>query len=117
MVIIIVAYRIMAQRRRSRRLMANRSRTEIVSEILETANNHGKNGLGVTRAKIMNDVYLSSAHLRKYLMTLTAHGLLSYDSQMCRYNITEKGMRYLELYNKIGELWKEEKVEEHFGQA
>ncbi|MDQ3837347.1 MAG: winged helix-turn-helix domain-containing protein [Thermoproteota archaeon] len=86
--------------------MPNRSRTEIVSEILEVVNDNDAEGIGVTRATIMNKVYLNSAHLREYLIALTVHGLLSYDSQMGRYNLTEKGLQYLELCNKIGDVLK-----------
>ena len=50
-------------------------------------------------------------------MVLTVHGLLTYDSLTLRYNIAEKGLRYLEVCNKIGEVLKEEEQEEHFGQV
>jgi predicted transcriptional regulator len=97
--------------------MANRSRTEIVGEILVAVSNNDGDGIGVTRSTLMNEVYLSSAHLREYLVVLTVHGLLTYDSLTLRYNIAEKGLRYLELCNKIGEVLKEEEQEQHFGQV
>jgi predicted transcriptional regulator len=91
--------------------LTNRSRTEIVSEILEAVNCKDAEGIGVTRSKLMNKVYLSSAHLREYLVVLTIHGLLTCDTLTLRYNITNKGLRYLELCNKIGEVLREEKQE------
>ncbi len=91
--------------------MANRSRTEIVSEILEAVNDNDAEGIGVTRSTLMNEVYLSSAHLREYLVALTVHGLLTCDSLTLRYNITEKGLRYLELCNKIGEVLRGEEIQ------
>ncbi len=87
----------------------NRSKTEIVSQILDVVN--GNSYDGVTETKIMYDVYLSSGQLREYLIALTVHGLLIYDSPMRRYNITRKGLRFLELYNKLGDIMKEEDQE------
>ncbi len=96
--------------------MANRSRTEIVGQILEAvydseADEDGS-GEGITRTKIMYTAYLSSAQLKEYLLVLTVHGLLIFDSAMHRYNITEKGLRYLELYNKLGDVMKGKEEEE-----
>jgi predicted transcriptional regulator len=53
--------------------MTNRSRTEIVSQILETANRSSDDdgGGGVTKTKIMHKVFLTSAQLKEYLMILT----------------------------------------------
>ena len=52
--------------------MGNRSRTEIVSNILEAANG------GVTKTKIMYKVYLSYNQLREYLTILIENNLIEY---------------------------------------
>lgn len=87
----------------------NRSRIEIVSQILDIVNGHGYDG--VTETKIMYDVYLSGGQLREYLVALSVHGLLIYDSSMHRYNITRKGLRFLGLYDKIENTMTEEDQE------
>ena len=77
--------------------MKYRSRTEIVSLILEAAN-----GGGATKTKIMYKAFLSFAQLREYLTTLQDNELIEYDHQT--YRTTEKGMRLLQIYNKMYEL-------------
>jgi predicted transcriptional regulator len=77
--------------------MKYRSRTEIVGLILEAAN-----GGGATKTKIMYKAFLSFAQLREYLTTLQDNELIEYDHQT--YRTTEKGMRLLQIYNKMYEL-------------
>jgi predicted transcriptional regulator len=50
--------------------MKYRSRTDIVSQILEAANG------GATKTKIMYKAYLSYAQLKEYLSVLVENGLL-----------------------------------------
>jgi predicted transcriptional regulator len=52
--------------------MGNRSRTEIVSNILDAANG------GVTKTKIMYKAYLSYNQLREYLSVLIENNLIEY---------------------------------------
>jgi predicted transcriptional regulator len=87
----------------------NRSRTEIISQILETVYDHegDDDGEGISRTKILYAVYLSSGSLREYLIALTIHKLLIYDSAMRKYHISEKGIRFLELYRRLGDMMKE----------
>ena len=94
-------------------MASSRSRTEIISQILENVYGHDEDddGEGITQTKIMYAVYLSSCSLREYLIALTVHGLLIYDSAMRRYHITEKGIRFLELYSKLDDKEEEEVVE------
>ncbi len=82
-----------------------------MGQILKAVNDRIEVDIGVPRATIMNKVYLSSAHMNEYLKALTVHGLLNYDSTMHRYHITDKGLKYLGLYDKISEVIKED--EEH----
>lgn len=90
---------------------SNRGRTEIISQILETVydSDGDDDGDGISQTKIMYAVYLSSGSLKEYLIALTVHGLLIFDSAMRRYHITEKGIRFLKLYSKLGDMMREEK--------
>jgi CheY-like chemotaxis protein/predicted transcriptional regulator len=94
--------------RDNRGRMPNRSRIDIVAQILETVNDHGEDGYGVTQTTIRYEVFLSSAQLKEYLIALTIHGLLSFDPATRRYNATEKGLRFLQVYCNIGNLLNEE---------
>ena len=85
--------------------MKNRSRTEIVYQILEIVRRAG-NGAGKT--KIMYSALLSSAQLKEYLNVLTESDLLRYDSAMRMFKITGKGVRFLEIYNRIGDVIEEQ---------
>ncbi len=89
--------------------MKNRNRTDIVTKILEIVYDHegDDDGEGITQTKIRYGVYLSGAQLREYLIPLTLHGLLIYDSAMRRYHITEKGIRFLDLWHNIHDITNE----------
>ena len=78
--------------------MKNRSRTEIVSMILEAANG------GATKTKIMYKAFLSYAQLREYLSVLIENNLLEYLDGTQTYKTTEKGLNFLKMHNEIGEL-------------
>jgi predicted transcriptional regulator len=80
-----------------------RSRTDIISQILEAASG------GATKTKIMYRAFLSYAQLKEYLNVLTTNGLLDYNSseQLFRtqlFRTTEKGSKFLKLYSLIGEI-------------
>jgi predicted transcriptional regulator len=79
--------------------MKYRSRTEIVGLILEAAN-----GGRATKTKIMYKAFLSFAQLREYLMTLQDNGLIEYEGGTQTYRTTEKGMKLLDVYEKMSEL-------------
>jgi predicted transcriptional regulator len=78
--------------------MKYRSRTEIVSMILEAANG------GATKTKIMYKAFLSYAQLREYLSVLIENNLLEYLEGRQSYKTTEKGLNLLRMHNEIGEL-------------
>ena len=78
--------------------MKYRSRTEIVSMILEAANG------GATKTKIMYKAFLSYAQLREYLSVLIENNLLEYLEGTQTYTTTEKGINFLKMHNEIGEL-------------
>ncbi len=76
--------------------MKYRSRTDITAQILEAANG------GVTKTKIMYKAFLSYAQLKEYLAVLIENGLLEYIEGEQIYRTTEKGNRFLKIYNQIG---------------
>jgi len=79
--------------------MGNRSRTEIVSSILDAAN-----GGGATKTKIMYTAFLSYNQLNEYLSLLTENNLLEYLDGANKFKTTEKGLKYLKMYNEIRKL-------------
>ena len=78
--------------------MKYRSRTEIVSNILEAANG------GVTKTKIMYKAFLSYAQLKEYLSVLIENNLIEYLEGTQTYKTTEKGLNLLKMHNEMGEL-------------
>jgi predicted transcriptional regulator len=81
--------------------MKYRSRIDIISQILETAN-----GGDVTRSKILYKALLSYNQLREFLTVLTANDLLSYDLDTHTFKTTEKGLKFLKIYNQMGHVIK-----------
>ena len=78
--------------------MKYRSRTEIVSMILEAANG------GATKTKIMYKAFLSYNQLKEYLSVLIANNLIEYRDGTKTFRTTEKGLNLLKMHNEIGEL-------------
>lgn len=78
--------------------MKYRSRTELASNILEAANG------GATKTKIMYKAFLSYAQLKEYLNFLAANGLINYESATQTFRTTEKGHRFLKLYDQMDDL-------------
>jgi predicted transcriptional regulator len=78
--------------------MKNRSRTEIVSMILEAANG------GATKTKIMYKAFLSYSQLKEYLSVMIKKNLLEYSDGTRTFRTTEKGLNLLKMHNEIDEL-------------
>jgi predicted transcriptional regulator len=78
--------------------MGHRSRTEIVSSILDAANG------GTTKTKIMYIAFLSYNQLNEYLSILIENNLIEYLDGTKTFKTTEKGLNYLKMHNEIGEL-------------
>jgi predicted transcriptional regulator len=78
--------------------MKYRSRTEIVSMILEAANG------GATKTRIMYKAFLSYAQLKEYLSVLIENNLIEYLEGSQTYKTNEKGLNLLKMHNEIGEL-------------
>lgn len=80
-----------------------RDRIDIMSQILETAN-----GWNVTKMQIMYKANLSYAQLKDYLVLLTEKDFLQYEANTQTFKATEKGLRFLRIYNHIGDMIMEE---------
>ncbi len=78
--------------------MKYRSRTEIVSMILESANG------GATKTKIMYGAFLSYNQLKEYLTVLIQNNLLEYLEGTRTFKTTEKGLNVLKMHNEMAEL-------------
>ena len=78
--------------------MGNRSRTEIVGNILDAANG------GTTKTKIMYIAFLNYNQVHEYLSILIENNLIEYLDGTQTYKTTEKGLNYLKMYNKIRKL-------------
>jgi predicted transcriptional regulator len=78
--------------------MKYRNRTDIAALILDAADG------GAAKTKIMYRAFLSYAQLKEYLGVLLENGLLRFQEGEQLFKTTEKGMRFLELYNQVGEL-------------
>ena len=92
--------------------MRYRSRTEIVTRILEVANEGSSsfgNG-GVSQTTIMFKASLSHIQLHQYLMMLTESDLLRHDKQTYTFKTTEKGLSLLKPYNQMGQIIKEREI-------
>jgi predicted transcriptional regulator len=74
-----------------------RNRTELASNILETANG------GATKTKIMYKAFLSYAQLKEYLAMLIQNDLMTQEIEGI-YRTTSKGIRFLETSRQLGGL-------------
>ena len=78
--------------------MGNRSRTEIVSNILDAANG------GVTKTKIMYKAFLSYNQLKECISILIENNLIEYLDGTNKFKTTEKGLNLLKMHNEMAEL-------------
>jgi predicted transcriptional regulator len=78
--------------------MKYRSRTEIVSNILNAANG------GTSKTKMMYKAYISYNQLKEYLTILIENNLIEYIDGSQTFKTTEKGLHFLKMHNAIGEL-------------
>ena len=78
--------------------MGSRTRTEIVSHILDAANG------GTSKTKIMYFAFLSYSQLNEYLSILIEKNLLEYLDGTNKFKTTDKGLFFLKIHNEIREL-------------
>jgi predicted transcriptional regulator len=80
--------------------MMYRNRLEIISHILEAANG------GITKNRMMYKALVSYAQMKENLTALTEKDLLRYNEDTRTFKTTEKGLRFLDLYNRISDMIK-----------
>jgi predicted transcriptional regulator len=85
--------------------MKYRSKIDIISQILNAAN-----GGGATRSKMAYQAFLNYDQLKENLTALVENNLLLHDRNTQTFKTTEKGLRFLELYNEISGMIKEEQT-------
>lgn len=77
--------------------MENRSRLDLISQILKAASG------GATRTQIMYRAFLSNQQVKLILSELENKGLVSNDPKANTYKTTPKGYGFLKLYNRLSE--------------
>jgi predicted transcriptional regulator len=82
--------------------MIHRDRIDKISQILEAANG------GASKSKIMFKALLTSAQMKEILTALSKTDLILYDENTRILRTTEKGLQFLQIYNQIGDMIKEE---------
>jgi predicted transcriptional regulator len=78
--------------------MKYRGSTEIIDSILRTVQG------GSPKTHIMYNAYLSYSQLKEYLSLLQLRDLIVYEQETHLYRLTEKGLRFINAYEKINEL-------------
>src|SRR5437867_3054766 len=81
-------------------IMKYRDRTEIVNVILRS----GNTAQGTSKTRIMYESFLAYSQLMEYLSLLMKNGLLEYKESSRTYKTTEKGVRLLQLCDKLHEI-------------
>jgi len=76
----------------------HRSKEEIVANILGAALKK------TTKTRIMRRAYISYDLLQKYLGYASVSGLLLYDPRSNEYQISSKGMQYLDYFNQYRDI-------------
>jgi predicted transcriptional regulator len=85
-----------------------RSKTEILADILQAAG--GRND--ITKTRIMYRTFLTYWQLEEYLAILIRSGLLEYLETTHTYRTTERGLKFLKIYEKMEELVPETRLHE-----
>ncbi len=83
--------------------MKCRIKIDIISQILDATI-----GCGATRGRRVYKAFLNYDQLQEYTMLLIENDLLHYDSTMRTFKTTEKGLRFLHVYNEISSMVKGE---------
>jgi predicted transcriptional regulator len=80
-------------------MMKNRSRIDIIREILEAAN-----GRRATKTTMTYNASISYTQSNEFVTLLIEKDLLSYDLDTRTFMTSEKGHRVLQMYNQIGNM-------------
>ncbi len=82
--------------------MRQRGPLDLTAVILNAANE----GRGVRKSRIMYKTFLGYAQLKEYLPALVESGLLRYDIHSRTFRTTQKGLSFLDTYNRLYETMK-----------
>ena len=75
--------------------MKYRSRTDIISMVLQAAMN------GATKTRLMYSAFLSYAQVQEYLHFLMERKLISFEQESAEYKLTPEGLHFLRIYDEI----------------
>lgn len=78
-----------------------RSRIDILASILKTVERENSE-VGLTR---LYNSFISFKQVKEYLEILKGNNLLNYDSTIKKYSITANGLKFLELYEKLDNMF------------
>jgi predicted transcriptional regulator len=78
----------------------NRTSTDILAQILNAANYSGS----ITKSKIMYKANISYTQLKEYTSVMVESDLLRYDENKQTYRVTDRGLRFLKVYEHINKL-------------
>ena len=78
--------------------MKYRSSTEIIDSMLRSIRS------GATKTHIMYRAYMSYSQLKEYLKLLEERQLIKYEPGTQVYVLTDKGLRFMNAYDKINQL-------------
>jgi predicted transcriptional regulator len=78
----------------------NRTYTDILAQILNTANYSGS----ITKSKIMYKANISHTQLKEYTSIMVENDLLKYNENEQTYRVTDRGLRFLKVYEHINKL-------------
>ena len=81
--------------------MKYRSRTDIISNMLEVAANLDGSCGSITKTKIMRKSFISFDQLNEYLSYLLEKKLLDYDNKTAEYKITDTGLKFLKAIDEL----------------
>lgn len=59
---------------------------------------------GATKTRLMYGAYLSYAQIQEYLAFLKERQLISFEEESQEYKLTEKGLRFLRVYEEISSM-------------
>lgn len=93
------------------RSAANRTRVEILANILQVASNR------TLKTHIMYRANLSHRQLEKYLSFLEGNGMLEQvldEDAVMKYRVTEKGIEFLKGYGRLSKYLPQDQVHERF---
>ncbi|MDQ3836599.1 MAG: hypothetical protein M3270_06665 [Thermoproteota archaeon] len=90
--------------------MKESDRMDIISLLLQVSLSDANATRKITR--IMYNTLLNHPRLKEYWTALTAEGLLIYDDTTQSFKTTEKGLRFLEVFDKLDQLSRQEQQKE-----